>query len=168
MDPFLGQIIMFGGSFAPQGWAFCEGQLLPINQNTALFSLLGTIYGGDGITTFALPDLRGRVPIGQGNGPGLAPRQWGEQSGTEQNTLNTTQLPEHNHALAAKEEGNAADPNGNFIAGTGSNVFGTASDSTMDNTSISNVGGGQPVNNMQPFLCVNFIIALEGVYPPRN
>ena len=168
MDPFLGQIIMFGGSFAPRGWALCDGQILAISQNTALFSLLGTIYGGDGRTTFALPDLRGRVSIHPGSGPGLTTRQLGQRGGTENNTLTVNELPAHNHALAAKEEGNADDPNGNFIAGNGSNVFGTASDSTMYNTSISDVGGGQPVNNMQPFLCQNYIIALEGVFPSRN
>jgi microcystin-dependent protein len=168
MEPFLAEIIMFGGNFAPRGWALCDGQLLPINQNQALFSLLGTTYGGDGRTTFGLPDLRGRLAMHPGNGPGLSPRRLGEKGGTEQNTLTTPQLPAHNHTLAAKEEANAADPDGTFIAGSGFNAFGTAADKTMNTTAIGNTGGGQAVNNIQPFECVNFIIALQGIFPSRN
>jgi microcystin-dependent protein len=168
MEPFLAEIIMFGGNFAPRGWALCDGQLLAINEYQALFSLLGTTYGGDGRTSFGLPDLRGRVSIHPGSGPGLTTRQLGQKGGTENNTLTTAQLPAHNHALAAKEEGNAADPSGTFIAGTGSNAFGTTADRTMNAAAISNTGGGQSVNNIQPFQCVNYIIALQGVFPSRN
>ena len=168
MEPFLAEIIMFGGNFAPRGWAFCDGQLLPISSNQALFSLLGTIYGGDGRTTFALPDLRGRVSMHPGNGPGLSSRRLGEKGGTEQNILTTAQLPAHNHALAAKEEANAADPNGSFIAGTGSNAFGTTADKTMNAAAIGNTGSGAAVTNIQPFECVNYIIALQGTFPSRN
>ena len=168
MDPFIAEIIMFGGNFAPRGWAFCDGQLLPISSNSALFSILGTTYGGDGRTTFALPDLRGRVSMHPGNGPGLSSRRLGEKGGSEHNTLTVNQLPSHNHALAAKEEANAADPNGSFIAGTGSNAFGTTADKTMNAAAIGNTGGGQSVNNIQPFECVNYIIALVGVFPSRN
>jgi microcystin-dependent protein len=168
MDPFIGQIIMFGGNFAPRSWAFCDGQLLPISQNTALFSILGTTYGGDGRTNFGLPDLRGRLAMHPGNGPGLSTRTLGEKGGTEQNTLNTAQLPAHSHALAAKEEANAADPDGTFIAGSGFNAFGTAADKTMNAAAIDNTGGGQSVNNIQPFQCVNYIIALQGTFPSRS
>lgn len=172
MEPFIGQIIMFAGNFAPRGWAFCEGQLLAISQNTALFSILGTLYGGDGRTTFALPDLRGRVPLHPGNGPGLTPRSLGQRSGTETNTLNTAQIPPHNHSasIPAKEEANAEVPNNNVIAGAGFDGFGATPDSgvTMSPFNTSNTGGGLPVNNMQPFLSVNFIIALTGIYPSRS
>ena len=168
MDPFIAQITMFGGNFAPRGWALCDGQLLAISQYSALFSILGTTYGGDGRTTFGLPDLRGRIAMHPGNGPGLSPRNLGEKSGSENNTLQTNQLPPHNHTLLAKEEANAADPGGTFIAGTGINAFGTNLDKTMNAAAIGNTGGGQSVNNIQPFQCVNFIIALVGTFPSRN
>ncbi|SNR78333.1 phage tail protein [Lutibacter flavus] len=168
MEPFLAQIIMFAGNFAPRGWAFCEGQILPINQNQSLYSLLGTTYGGDGRTSFALPDLRGRVPMHPGHGNGLSSRTLGQKGGTETNILNVTQLPPHNHGLRAKEEGNTDDPNGNFIAGSGTQAFGTTSDVNMNNTAITNTGNGQQVNNLQPFLCINFIIALQGTFPSRS
>ena len=170
MEPFLAQIIMFGGNFAPRGWAFCDGQLLPISQYSALFSLLGTTYGGDGRTTFALPDLRGRVPMHAGFGPGLTPRTLGQKSGTETNTLNVTQLPSHNHSvsLPAKEEANAEVPTNNFVAGAGFDGFGTTSDTTMGDLPQNNVGGNQPVNNVQPYQTVNFIIALQGIFPSRS
>ncbi|SNR78318.1 phage tail protein [Lutibacter flavus] len=167
-NPFVGQIEMFTGNFAPSGWAFCNGQLMAVSENDALFSILGTIYGGDGRTTFGLPDLRGRLPMHPGNGPGLTPRRLGQKGGLEQNYLTTNQLPSHNHGLRAKEEGNTDDPNGNVVAGSGTQSFGTASDATMNNTAISNTGGGLPVNNMQPFECANFVIALFGVYPSRS
>ena len=166
MEPFIGQIIMFGGNFAPRGWALCDGQLLPINQYTALFSILGTTYGGDGRVTFGLPDLRGRVAMHAGNGPGLTPRSLGFASGTETNTLNTTQLPSHNHAIPNKEEGDTDNPDNAFIAGDGTNAFGTTSDGNLNST--SNTGGNQPVNNMPPFRTVNYIIALIGTFPSRN
>lgn len=168
MEPFLAQIIMFAGNFAPRGWALCDGQILPINQNQSLYSLLGTTYGGDGRTSFALPDLRGRVPIHAGDGPGLTPHNLGAKGGVEHNTITVNQLPAHNHGLRAKEEANTDDPNGNFIAGTGTQAFGTAADVTMNNGSITLAGGGQSVNNTQPYQCVNFIIALQGQFPSRN
>lgn len=168
MEPFLGQIVMFGGNFAPRGWAFCDGQLLSIAQNTALFSLLGTTYGGDGRTTFGLPDLRGRVPMHPGNGPGLTPRQLGQKAGAETHTLNVNEIPSHNHPIAAKEEGNIDDPTNNFIAGDGTTAFGTTSDVTLSNNAVGNTGLNLPHNNLQPFQCVNFIIALQGIFPSRN
>ena len=168
MEPFVGDIIMFGGNFAPRDWAFCNGQLMQVSQNTALFSIIGTTYGGDGRTTFALPDLRSRAPMHPGRGPGLTARRLGEKGGAETNILNVNQLPTHNHGLLASEEGNSEDPNGKFIAGTGTQAFGTTSDVNMNNTAITNTGGGQQINNVQPFLCVNFIIALYGQYPSRS
>lgn len=170
MDPFIGQIIMFGGNFAPRSWALCDGQLLSIAQNTALFSILGTTYGGDGRTTFGLPDLRGRVPIHPGNGPGLSSYRLGQKGGLQTNTLTTGNLPSHNHTINVKEEGNTEDPNGSFIAGNGSNSFGTTSDASnaLASGAINNNGGGQAVNNIQPFQCVNYIIALQGVFPSRS
>ncbi|KAA2216531.1 phage tail protein [Maribacter flavus] len=170
MEPFIGQIMMFGGNFAPRGWAFCDGSLLPISSNTALFSLIGTIYGGDGRTTFALPDLRGRVPMHAGSGPGLTPRPIGQRSGTETNTLNVNHLPPHTHGVSipSKEEGNADVPADNYVAGAGLDSFGTTTDSNMKTFQTLNTGGGQSVNNMQPYLCVSYIIALQGIYPSRN
>lgn len=170
MEPLLGQIIMFGGNFAPRGWEFCNGQLLPISQNQALFSLLGTIYGGDGRTTFALPDLRSRVPMHPGNGPGLSNRVLGQKLGSETNTLTVGQLPSHSHSveIPAKEEANTETPENNNIAGAGFNGFGTVSDVTMAPFNTQNSGGSQAVNNIQPVTCVNFIIAIQGVYPSRS
>ena len=138
LEPFIGEVSMFGGNFAPRGWALCDGQLLPISQNTALFSLLGITYGGDGRTTFALPDLRGRTPIGQGTGPGLTPRTLGQRSSPETVTLNTAQMPSHNHTLPYPVNG------------------------------TQNTGGSQEHENMQPFLGLNPIIALQGLFPSRN
>ncbi len=158
---------MVGFNFAPVGWAMCDGQLLPISQNTALFSLLGTTYGGNGTTTFALPDLRGRVPMHQGQGPGLSPRFLGESGGTETVTLDTSQVPSHTHALngvAARQDSNrvagAAPSNGGYYS---TQTPGTA----MHQAAIGTTGGGQPHPNVQPFLCVNFIIALQGIFPAR-
>ncbi|MCZ4318149.1 tail fiber protein [Aequorivita viscosa] len=170
MEPFLGEIVMFGGNFAPRGWALCDGQLLPISQNQALFSLLGTTYGGDGRTTFALPELRGRVAMHAGAGPGLSPRPLGQKSGVENVTLTTAQIPAHNHAvvLNAKEEGDKDNPNGAYIAGDGTNAFGATSDIAMAAPQVGNTGGSQDHNNLQPFQCVNYIIALQGIFPSRN
>jgi microcystin-dependent protein len=175
-DPFIGEIIMFGGNFAPRGWAFCNGQLLPIAQNTALFSILGTTYGGDGKTTFALPDLRGRVAISPGQGPGLSNYQLGQAGGTESVTLTTAQIPAHNHLLAANSSaGDQSSPLGNFPAavndpgaGSQSNGYSATSNGTMAGTASTPAGGSQPHTNIEPFLCVNFIIALEGIFPSRN
>ena len=175
-DPFLGEIIMFGGTFAPRGWAFCNGQLLPIAQNSALFSILGTTYGGDGRTTFALPDLRGRVPINSGGnstGPGVSTYTLGERGGAEDVTLSTSQIPSHTHqARCQSGDGNAASPVGNVCAddlGVSSATYSSAgANADMAAAAIANTGGNQAHNNIQPFLAVNFIIALTGVFPSRN
>ncbi|HEX5502327.1 MAG TPA: tail fiber protein [Thermomicrobiales bacterium] len=171
MDPFLGEIRMFGGNFAPKGWAFCNGQLLPIAQNTALFSLLGTTYGGNGQTTFGLPDLRGRAPLHWGQGPGLSPYTQGEQGGQEQITLISGQMPTHAHAAnAVAGGGNNSSPAGNVWAAstTRDSIYASGSPgTTMNPAAIGNAGGNQPHENRQPYLTVSFIIALEGIYPTR-
>lgn len=171
-DPFLAQITMFGGNFAPRSWAMCDGQLLAISQNTALFSLLGTTYGGDGRTTFGLPDMRGRVPMHPGSGPGLTPRKLGQKFGVESVTLTAAQMPAHNHNVqASKGAGNATSPAGNLLASAPENkqyLSGGSPNVTMGGDGTTATGGGQPHTNMQPSLCVNFIIALQGVYPSRN
>lgn len=172
-DPFIGQITLFAGNFAPRGWAFCDGQLLPISQNTALFSILGTTYGGDGRTTFALPDLRGRVPLHPGQGPGLSNRQLGEAGGTENVTLLVNQMPNHTHAAQA-DAGTATqqNPTNHVLASEAAGVTATYSsnppNTTMNPQAIGATGGSQPHNNMPPFLGVNFIIALQGIFPSRN
>lgn len=172
-ESFVGEIKMFAGSFAPRGWALCDGQLLAVSQNDALFSLLGTIYGGDGRTTFGLPDMRGRIPVHQGSGPGLTPRQIGAKSGTENEILNSNQLPVHNHGFQASAS--AADsgyPAGQLVADTepASVYNATAPDNsnTMPTNTVGNAGAGQSHPNMMPFQCINFIIALSGIYPSRT
>ena len=172
-EPFIGEIRMFGGNFAPRGWAFCQGQLLSIAQNSALFSILGTTYGGNGQTTFALPDLRGRYPMQSGQGPGLTPRSLGEQGGSETVTLLSTQMPQHTHsANASSQAGEVPEPTGAVWAADSTatvlNYRGSPIDTTMNPAAIGLAGGNQPHNNMSPFTCVNFIIALEGIYPSRN
>ncbi len=177
-EPFIGEIIMFAGNFNPRGWAFCQGQLLSIAQNTALFAILGTTYGGNGQTTFALPDLRGRVPVGQGQGPGLSPYSLGQQAGTETVTLLTTQMPAHNHLVNANEGNGSAQtpgagfPSGGIVPTSGNaavnNYRNSTDGTTMAPTVIGNAGGSQPHPNIQPYLCINFIIALEGIFPSRN
>lgn len=172
-EPFIGQVILFGGNFAPRGWAFCAGQIMSIAQNTALFSILGTTYGGNGTTTFALPDLRGRVPVGPGQGPGLSNYDLGQVGGTETNTLLISQMPMHNHLLTASNQpADQASPQGNFLATepTGSTAIyhtGPAAE-TLNPSAITLTGGSQPVNNLQPYLGLNYIIALEGIYPSRG
>lgn len=167
-ENYLGEIQMFSGDYAPRGWAKCEGQLLPISQNQALFSLLGTMYGGNGQTTFALPDLRGRVPVYYNNTTIVQ----GQMAGTENNTLTVSQLPAHSHTVnAVASDSNQNNPAGNLPADTKqldpeySNV---AANTLMKPSMLSNTGGSQPVNNVQPFRAVTFIIALTGIYPPRN
>lgn len=170
MDPFLGEIRMFGGNYAPRGWALCNGQLLPIAQNTALFSLLGTTYGGNGQTTFALPDLRSRVPMHAGQGAGLSSYNLGEAAGSESVTLLTSEMPMHTHALACAASPaltSTPDPAGKFIANTEpTNSYAETADSMSG--PLTAAGGNQPHENRQPFLCINFIIALEGLFPSRN
>jgi microcystin-dependent protein len=172
-EPFLGEIRMFAGNFAPRGWAFCDGQILPISQYQSLYSLLGTTYGGDGRTTFALPDLRGRVPLHPGTGAGLSTRRLGERSGTETVTLGVTQMPGHSHAAtlqASSLPGNTSAPGGNLPA-AGRNFYSTgAANVAMDGAGVTvgSAGGGQSHPNMQPYLGINYIIALQGLYPSRN
>jgi microcystin-dependent protein len=167
--PFLAEIRIFSSNFAPRGWALCNGQLLPINQNQALFSLLGTTYGGNGQTNFALPNLRGRTPIHFGAGHTL-----GEAAGAEFVTLTTQQMPTHNHAVRVSLD----DPNSNSTSGSG-NYFGAAADGSqmyftgaantvMQTSLVSNVGGSQPHENRQPFLALTFCIALQGIFPSQN
>jgi len=180
-QPFIGEVVIFAGNFAPRGWAFCDGQLLPIAQNSALFSILGTTYGGDGRSTFALPDLRGRAVLHAGSGPGLSSIRLGEKLGTETETLQNFQMPSHNHtatestieiamSTAAGEEGTG---NRNFISNH-PNAFNTTTTNAAAlggvtlTTLIGNNGGNQSHNNIQPVQVVNYIIALQGVYPSRN
>ncbi len=173
MDPFIGQIIMFGGNFAPRGWALCDGQLLQISQFQALFSILGTTYGGDGRTTFGLPDLRGRVSVHPGNGPGLSSYNLGQKGGAEQVTLNTTQIPAHNHLVSCvSANGNQGAPAGHIPAGesvAAASVWSDANaDGTMKSSMIQNTGGNKQHENRQPYQAVNYIIALTGVFPSRG
>ena len=172
VETFLGEIRMFAGNFAPTGWAFCQGQLLPIAQNQALFSLLGTTYGGDGRTSFALPDLRGRVPVGFGQGPGLSNREIGEKFGSELVTLNINQMPSHNHTVnAVTTEGNQNLPTNSLPANTKAldkEYSDANANTTMKATMVNPTGGNQPFGVTQPSLGVNFIIALQGIYPSRN
>ena len=168
-EPFVGEIRMFGGNFAPRGWAFCNGQLLSISQNTALFSLLGTTYGGDGRTTFALPDLRGRMPLHWGAGPNLSNRPLGQKSGAEKVKLIAAEMPAHTHALrGSAAASNTGSPAGALPASGG--AYNTAWDGTtvLDAAGAGSAGGGGAHGNMPPFLAVSFIIALEGIYPSRN
>ena len=171
-QPFIGSITAFAGNFAPRGWAFCDGQLLSVSQNDALFSLLGTIYGGDGRTTFGLPDLRGRIPIHAGSGPGLTPRNLGAKLGSERVTVGANQLPSHTHELRASDDTNVgADPGGAVPGHPAKNVyrspFGTPN-FDLDPASLTAAGGSQPHDNLMPTVCVNFIIALTGIYPSRD
>lgn len=174
MDAFIATILLFAGNFAPVGWAFCNGQLLSISQYQALYSLLGTTYGGDGIKTFALPDLRGRVPAGFGQGVGLPAIALGQQFGTMTNTLLLNQLPSHTHPVNANATASgrslSAVPTNCFPAPNqdGSGNYASATDVVMNPLTISPVGGNQPVNNVQPTLGLNYIICLEGIYPTRS
>jgi microcystin-dependent protein len=164
---FLGEVRWFAGNFAPRGWALAQGQLLPISQNPALFSILGTTYGGDGRTTFGLPDLRGRFAMGSGSGPGLTSRRIGQKSGQERVTLSTNQIPSHNHRVHA-QSGNASttSPANNLLAKSGSYRGGSAD--TVMGTMIENTGGSQSHENLPPFLVMNPIICLQGLFPSRS
>lgn len=168
-DPFLGEIRMVGFNFAPRGWAFCNGQLLPISQNTALFALLGIIYGGDGRTTFALPNLQGHSPMHPGQGPGLSLRDIGETTGTSTVSLISSELPSHTHqARASSDDANSTSPI-NSAWGLGAVAqYRPDNDTSMNANALAPVGGNQPHNNMQPYLTVNFVIALQGIFPPRG
>jgi microcystin-dependent protein len=167
-QPYVGEIRMFAGNFAPAGWMFCEGQLLPISENETLFNLIGTTYGGDGQSTFALPDLRGRIPLHFGNGFTLA-----ETGGVEEITLTVSQIPAHSHPfLATTNLASSNSPTSNL--GAPNNVFGVfpygsdAPRTTLNPQSMSSVGGSQPHNNFQPYLCVDFIISLFGIFPSQT
>lgn len=172
-EPFVAEIRIFAGNFAPRGWAFCNGQLLPISQNTALFSLIGTTYGGDGRTTTALPNLQGRIPMHPGRGPGLTPRRLGEKTGGETVTLSEAQMPHHTHALKAHVvPGTLNAPSSQRTLTTSRSAAAYQSSTTnlvsMASGALPNAGGSQPHNNMQPFLTMSFIIALVGLYPSRS
>ena len=176
MEGYIAEIRMFAGNFAPRNWAFCQGQLLSIAQNTALFSLIGTIYGGNGQTTFALPDLRGRVALGVGQGPGLSNYDVGQVGGVESVTLATTQIPAHSHPLnGSNSAGTSNAPTGNYPAvvtdptANPMNAYGTAAPIVaMNAASVGNTGGSQPHTNLQPHLAVSYIICLAGIFPSRN
>jgi microcystin-dependent protein len=169
-EPFIGEIRLFAGNFAPRDWAFCEGQLISIAQNTALFALLGTTYGGNGQTTFALPDLRGRVPMHMGQGPGLSGHTQGEVAGTEQVTLLATQMPPHSHALrASTAAASGSTPAGALLGATSVNSYdNTAAGTAMATVAIGSSGGAQPHQNMAPTMVLSYIIALAGIFPSRN
>jgi microcystin-dependent protein len=174
MDPFLGEIRMFGGNFAPTGWELCNGQLLAISQYAALFSILGTTYGGNGQTTFALPDLRGRAPVHQGQGTGLSAYVVGESTGVERVTLNTSQMPAHTHTVNADGQGSGKNsPASNFpgivsAAAAEKPYSAGPSNTTMAPSMVGPTGGNQPVPIIQPVLCVTFIIAMQGIFPSRS
>ena len=187
-EPFVGQIQPYGFNFAPRGWAFCDGQLLAVSQNDALFSLLGTIYGGDGRTTFGLPDLRGRFPMHMGSGPGLSTRKIGQKSGAERETLTVNQLPSHNHAattgsLTAQLHAGGSDadqqsPSGHalgtttsesiYVNDTPGETMAAGSVTVSGNVTVQNTGGSQSFSIMNPFLVINWCIALFGIYPSRS
>lgn len=193
-DPFIGEIRIFAGNFAPRGWAFCDGQLLSISSNSALFSILGTTYGGDGRTTFALPDLRGRAPIHAGHGAGLTNRVLGSKTGTEQTTITILNLPNHSHSASLTgstasvsipvnvSDGDAdeTNPGSGVLANTGDDLYASSPSTGSQysgapvqadvngNVTIGSTGAEQPFNNMQPVLTVHYIIALEGTYPSRS
>lgn len=172
-DPYIGQIILFGGNYAPLNWAFCDGSLLSIAENAVLFAILGTTYGGDGQVTFALPDLRGRAPVhaGSGPGPGLSPYSIGEVGGLETVTLSTNHLPAHTHPVKIEVRNEGATqsrPGGNILA-AGNNYDAPASaDTSLGGVSAGPVGGNLPHENRQPYLACNYIIALEGIFPPHS
>jgi len=182
MEGYIAEIRMFAGNFAPRGWAFCQGQIMSIAQNTALFSLLGTTYGGDGQTTFGLPDFRGRVAVGTGQGPGLSSYDLGQVGGAENTTLLATNMPSHTHSFSATASmachsgaGDADSPASNIPAGSASDEnysAASAADGAMAPFTVSGntgpAGGNQPFSNVQPYLGMNFIICLEGIFPSRN
>lgn len=170
-EPFIAEIKIFAGNFAPRNYAFCDGQLLPIAQNTALFSLVGTTYGGDGRTTLGLPNLQGRAPMHAGTGPGLPSRRLGERGGVETVTLTEAQMPSHTHAVSAVNLlGDRSNPEGNALArSVGGNAYGPSTNLVpLADAALPPAGGGNLHNNMQPFLTMNFIIALQGIFPTRN
>jgi microcystin-dependent protein len=175
MDPFVAEIRIFPFNFAPKGWAFCDGQILPLSQNTALFSLLGTTYGGDGKSNFALPDMQGNVPMHPGQGPGLSLHDLGETGGSDTVTLLESEIPSHSHTMMClPAPANRTPPGGNSMAReagtTGPYLPASPAPTlvTMSDNAVTPAGGDQPHNNLQPYLTLNFCIALQGVYPPRT
>lgn len=172
-EPYVGEIRMFAGTFAPRGWAYCDGQLLAVSQNDVLFSLLGTIYGGDGRTTFGLPDLRSRIPLHQGTGPGLSPRRLGSRGGSESETLTANQLPSHSHDFHASSSSSTEEvPVGRVVADTTQTglryLNNSTPDSNFSSAAIDNTGGSQRHTNLMPSLCIHYIVALMGIYPTRS
>ena len=173
-EPFIGEIRMFAGSFAPSGWAFCAGQLMPISENDALFTLIGTTYGGDGQETFGLPDLQGRIPVHAGTGTDGITYQLGEKAGVESVTLTTNQIPAHNHVpIASTVGGTLANPTNAMFSGasTGDQIYSTPPNppaGTMHVQGILPIGGSQPHDNVAPFLCISFILSLFGVFPTQT
>ena len=171
MDPFVAEIRIFPFNFAPKGWAFCDGQLLPLSQNTALFSLLGTTYGGDGKSNFALPNMQGNAPMHPGQGPGLSLHDLGETGGSDTVSLLESEIPSHSHPLSVSAaDGISTSPvNNMFAQGAGVSIWSVGATNTQfSDQAIAPAGGDQPHNNMQPYLTLNFCIALQGVYPPRT
>jgi microcystin-dependent protein len=172
MDPFVAEIRIFPFNFAPRGWAFCDGQLLPISQNTALFSLLGTTYGGDGKSTFGLPDMQGNAPMHPGQGPGLSLHDLGEVGGSQTVTLLQSEMPSHPHGMRADAldvaDTNVPNPSASYALSGGGTLYQDAQNGQLAPQAVAPTGGGQPHNNLQPYLTLNFNIALQGVYPPRT
>jgi microcystin-dependent protein len=172
VDPFIAEVRVFGFNFAPKGWAMCNGQLLSISQNTALFSLLGTTYGGNGKTNFALPNIQGSSVLSPGQGQGLSLYDLGEIGGAATVSLLPAEMPAHNHTMRADTadpaDTNVPSPNASYAQSTGGTLFQTASNAQMDATALARAGGDQPHNNMQPYLVLNYCIALQGVFPPRS
>jgi microcystin-dependent protein len=170
-DPFVAEIRIFPFNFAPKGWAWCDGQILPLSQNTALFSLLGTTYGGDGKSNFALPDLQGRAPMHPGQGPGLSLHDLGETGGTETVSLLESEIPSHRHTLNADlvdaGDTNVPSPGASFAQSSGGTLYQTTTNTELSPNALAPAGGDQPHNNMQPYLTCYFNIALQGVFPPR-
>ena len=169
-EPFLGEIRLMSFNFPPKGWALCNGQLLPINVNQALFSILGTMYGGDGRTTFALPDLRDRVPLAAGQGAGLSDYQVGQAGGEATHTLTANEYVSHSHTVkGTRVEGNTATPGGTVLPAVGTGAYSQAApDGAMASGALSTAGGGQPHENRQPFLAMNYVIALQGIFPSQS
>jgi len=174
-EHYIGEIRMFGGNFAPRNWALCAGQIITINSNQTLYSLLGTTYGGDGRTSFGLPDLRSRVPMGEGSGPGLTPRPWGLKFGEEWHYLSTNEMPAHTHSLmASKDTADSNNPGNQTLADTGSSwIYQKAADvantlKEYPTNCLQNAGGTQHHLNMGPYMTINYIIATNGIYPSRN